>query len=266
MMNSLVSSNRSTLSDSSLSSMLESFRQLEPVFDSMPDIVFFMKDIDARYTLVNRTLVSRCGFKEKSSLLGKRAEEVFPQRFGPSFTADDRAIICAGEEIIDQVELHLYPGRRPGWCLTTKKILRDNSGCVIGIAGISRDLKAEEGERQAYGRLAIVVDHIRRNYVQPLSLKSLADMAEMSVAQLERYFQKLFQLTPRQLQLKIRLAAATGMLASDDSVTDIAVQCGYTDHSAFTRQFKTAFGVTPTEYRAQREEVAYNPVCEPEED
>ncbi|CAH2808238.1 MAG: hypothetical protein CBARDMAM_5509 [uncultured Caballeronia sp.] len=41
-----------------------------------------MKDAQARYALVNRALASRCGLKDKLGLLGKTAEEVFPQRFG----------------------------------------------------------------------------------------------------------------------------------------------------------------------------------------
>jgi AraC-like DNA-binding protein len=32
-------------------------------------------------------------------------------------------------------------------------------------------------------------------------------------------------------------------------VTDVAALCGYTDHSAFTRQFKATVGITPSEYR-----------------
>jgi AraC-like DNA-binding protein len=58
----------------------------------------------------------------------------------------------------------------------------------VGLAGISRDLKADEGSHPAYSRLAAVVQYIQDNYVQPLNLKQLAAMADMSVAQLERYF------------------------------------------------------------------------------
>jgi AraC-like DNA-binding protein len=76
-------------------------------------------------------------------------------------------------------------------------------------------------------------------------------MANMSIAQLERYFHKVFHLTPRQVLLKTRLDAATALLVSNDNkVTDVAALCGYTDHSAFTRQFKATVGITPTEYRA----------------
>jgi AraC-like DNA-binding protein len=235
--------------DAALQGMLSHFRLLEPVFDAMPDTVFFVKDAQARYTLVNRTLASRCGFKEKAALLGKTAEDVFPQRFGRIYTAQDRAIIGVGNQMLDQLELHLYPGRQPGWCLTCKQPLRDPAGRIVGLAGISRDLRADESSHPAYSRLAAVVQSIQENYVQPLNLKQLAAMADMSVAQLERYFHKVFHLTPRQVLLKTRLDAATALLVSQDKVTDVAALCGYTDHSAFTRQFKATVGVTPSEYR-----------------
>jgi AraC-like DNA-binding protein len=120
----------------------------------------------------------------------------------------------------------------------------------VGIAGISRDLRANESTHPAYSRLAAVVQHVQQNYTQPLNMAQLAKMAGMSIAQLERYFHKVFQLTPRQVLLKTRLDAALALLVSHEKVTDVAARCGYTDHSAFTRQFKATVGVTPTEYRA----------------
>jgi AraC-like DNA-binding protein len=71
----------------------------------------------------------------------------------------------------------------------------------------------------------------------------------MSVAQIERYFLRIFHLTPRQLIIKTRVDAASRMLAGEASVADIAQACGYADHSAFTRQFRATTGVTPSEYR-----------------
>ena len=238
-----------TPAGATLADMLAHFAQLEPVFDALPDVAFFVKDSDARYVLVNRTLASRCGWKDKRALVGKTAEEVFPSRFGHSYMEQDKAIIRGGPSLIDQLELHLYPGRQPGWCMTCKVPLRDRSGTIVGIAGLSRDLKAHEKTHPAYTRLAAVVQYIQDNYVQPLNLTQLAAMADMSVAQLERYFHKVFHLTPRQVLLKTRLDAATALLASHEKVTNVAALCGYTDHSAFTRQFKATVGVTPTEYR-----------------
>ncbi|MDR5828452.1 AraC family transcriptional regulator [Caballeronia sp. LP006] len=237
---------------STLGAMLAHFALLAPVFDAMPDIVFFVKDRHARYAMVNRTLARRCGHKDdKSALLGRTAEDVFPSRFGRIYTAQDQAIIAQGTQLIDQLELHLYPGREPGWCMTCKQPLHDATGKIVGLAGISRDLQAAEGTHPAYSRLAAVVQHIQENFVQPLNMRQLAQMANMSIAQLERYFHKVFHLTPRQVLLKTRLDAATALLVSNDNkVTDVAALCGYTDHSAFTRQFKATVGITPTEYRA----------------
>jgi AraC-like DNA-binding protein len=232
-----------------LSDMLPLFEQLEPVFDALPDVVFFVKDEQTRYALVNRTLASRCGCKEKGALIGKTTEEVFPSRFGSVYMAQDKAIIDGSPAILDQLELHLYPGRQPGWCLTTKVPLRSAAGGIVGVAGISRDLKASEKTHPAYSRLAAIVQHIQENYREPLNMAQLAQKAGMSVAQLERYFHKVFHLTPRQVLLKTRLDAATALLVSSDKVTDVAALCGYTDHSAFTRQFKATVGITPSEYR-----------------
>lgn len=232
-----------------LAEMLPSFYQLEPVFDALPDVVFFVKDGDTRYALVNRTLATRCGCKEKQALIGKTTEQVFPSRFANTYMAQDRAILGGAAPMIDQLELHLYPGRQPGWCLSSKVPLRNADGAIVGLAGISRDLNANEKTHPAYTRLANVVQYIQDHYVEPLNLTHLASMAGMSVAQLERYFHKVFHLTPRQVLLKTRLDAATALLVSSDKVTDVAALCGYTDHSAFTRQFKATVGVTPSEYR-----------------
>ena len=62
--------------DATLSGMLSHFRLLEPVFDAMPDVVFFAKDRDGRYVRANDTLVMRCGKRHKRDVLGRTAEKL----------------------------------------------------------------------------------------------------------------------------------------------------------------------------------------------
>jgi len=221
----------------------------EPLFDALPDVVFFVKDDQARYVLVNKTLVARCGLREKSALLGRNTTEVFSSRFGANYLEQDKAVLTTGIEIHDQLELHLYPNRDPGWCLTRKIPLRDAAGKIIGLAGISRDLSMPDKKHPVYQRIAAVARHIQENYDQQVHISELAALASLSVSQIERYFKKIFYLSPRQMLVKTRLEAATKLLATDGNITDIAVACGYHDHSAFSRQFKATVGVTPTEYR-----------------
>lgn len=221
----------------------------EALFDALPDVVFFVKDAQGRYVVVNQTLVRRCGLKQKSALVGRTAAQVFPAAFGTLYQEQDRQVLSGGE-IRDRLELHLYPDRDPGWCLTHKIALRDKQRNIIGLAGISRDLAMPDNAHPVYGRIAAAAHFIHAHYDQTIGLADLARITGLSASQIERYFHKIFYLTPRQMIIKARLDAASAMLAGSASVTAIALACGYHDHSAFTRQFKATVGMTPSEYRA----------------
>ena len=221
----------------------------ETLFDALPDVVFFVKDSQGRYVVVNQTLVQRCGLRQKSALLGRTPAEVYAHPYGQSYLAQDMAVLAGGGDIEDQLELHLYPNRDPGWCLTRKTALRDAHGRIVGLSGVSRDLAMADKKNPAYSKVAAAVRVIHEQYGQPLHLPELARIANMSVAQIERYFLRIFHLTPRQMMIQTRIDAASRLLAGQASVAEIAQSCGYGDHSAFTRQFKATTGVTPSQYR-----------------
>ncbi|MQR00763.1 AraC family transcriptional regulator [Glaciimonas soli] len=221
----------------------------EILFDALPDVVFFVKDKQARYLLANRTLVTRCGLVDKAALLGRTVSDIFPPSFGTNYLEQDLRVLNTGIDIHDQLELHLYPNRAPGWCVTHKIVLRDRDGGIAGMAGISRDLAMPDKNHPVYKRVAAAARFIHDHYDQQLQISDLAQIADLSVSQLERYFHKIFFLNPRQMIIKTRLDAASVKLAGDDNITEIAVACGYHDHSAFTRQFKATVGMTPRAYR-----------------
>jgi len=219
------------------------------LFDALPDVVFFVKDEQCRYVVVNQTLAQRCGQRHKAALIGRTPAEVFAHPFGQSYLAQDMAVLAGASEIEEQLELHLYPNRDPGWCLTRKKALRDAQGRIVGLTGISRDLAMADKKNPAYRKVAAAVSLIHAEYGRALPLAELAAIAHMSVAQIERYFLRIFHLTPRQMIIQTRVDAASRLLQGASSVADIAQACGYGDHSAFTRQFKATTGVTPSQYR-----------------
>ncbi|MBF8176737.1 MAG: helix-turn-helix transcriptional regulator [Burkholderiaceae bacterium] len=63
-----------------------------------------------------------------------------------------------------------------------------------------------------------------------------------------RLFPEQTGLTYSQWKQQARLLAAIQMLATNQNVTDIALQLGYESPSAFSAMFKRAIGLTPTEY------------------
>lgn len=222
----------------------------EQLFDTMSDIVFFVKDTEGRYVVVNQTLVRRCGLREKNALIGRKAEDVFPSSLAISYAAQDAIVLRGSRELRDQLELHLYPNRSPGWCLTQKNPLRDERGHIVGMCGISRDLATPDQHHPVYAKIAAAVKYLHQNYAQTVTMAELVKLTGLSIAQLERNFHKIFSLTPLQMMVKIRLDAASIMLAeTNTSITEIALACGYQDHSAFSRVFKATVGMTPSEYR-----------------
>jgi AraC-like DNA-binding protein len=224
---------------------------MEKLFSQLPDVVFFVKDRQGRYARVNDTLLRRCGLRERGKLLGLRAEEVFPKPLGAGYTAQDQLVLEQGVEIRDKLELHLYPGGGQGWCLTFKMPLRDGTGAITGLVGISRDLHRPDEHDADYRRLARAVDHLQQRYAETVRLEALARSVGLSLDRFERLVKRVFYVTPRQLLTKTRIEAASRLLVETTrSIADVAYACGYCDHSAFTRQFKATVGVAPADYRA----------------
>lgn len=220
------------------------------LFDLVPDTVFFLKDAQGRYIAVNQTLVDRCGLRSKADLLGRTVADLFPGELAASYAEQDRLVLATGEAIVNKLELHLYPNRQPGWCLTTKLPLRDKSGRVAGLAGLSRDIGAPAAGGAMPAPLVEAVEYLRKNFAEPLTPAALAKRAGLPPPKFTRLVKRLLQLTPGQLILQTRLQAAARLLReSNESVAEVAAACGFYDHSAFARHFKSATGLTPLAYR-----------------
>jgi PAS domain S-box-containing protein len=222
----------------------------EALFDAVPDVVYFVKDRAARYVVVNRALVQRLGASDKQAILGRTADEVFPAPYGKRYREQDERCLARGEPVVDELELHVYPSREPGWCVTHKVPLRDARGRIVGLAGISRDLRAEGGESDDLVRIARVVAHVRARLAEPLRVAALARLAGWSPYQLDQRFRRWFGLSVADHVQKTRIDTAMRLLEeSDRGVYEIALEVGYGDASAFTRQFRRTVGSSPLAFR-----------------
>ena len=233
--------------------LFSALRCAETLFNSLPDVVYFIKDTAGRYVRVNQTLADRCAEGDKSKLIGKTPAEVFPPALASSYARQDNQVLMSGQRIESQLELHIYPGRKAGWCLTTKHPVRDDRGQIIGIAGISRDLNAPGEKAPGFSELATALQHIQKRYKESLRIEEIANVSGMSVYQLEQRVRRLFQMSPLQWVHKLRLDEATRLLTETDvSLADIAIMTGWCDQSAFTRHFSRYAGIAPGKFRSLR--------------
>ncbi len=87
------------------------------------------------------------------------------------------------------------------------------------------------------------------NIEQPLSIPELARLSNCRQRDMEQRFVRALGTTPDVVYRRLRLNAAKKLLeANIMPVSEIAVRCGYSNASAFSRAFRREFGVAPREY------------------
>ena len=143
-----------TAPDARLAALWPAVSVMAELFRHDPDTAFFVKDAAGRYALCNQSLAERCGLRSPDELVGRRVRDIFPAELGGRYAAQDEQILRTGRPVIDRLELHWYSRRRTGWCLTTKLPLRDAAGSIVGLIGLSRDLRALKDSGQIPRRAA----------------------------------------------------------------------------------------------------------------
>lgn len=226
---------------------------MERLFDRASDVAFFVKDSEGRYVSVNDSLVERHGLKNKSQVIGKCPRDICPGDFGRIPTEQDSKVLRTGRPLIDHLELQWHRPNDPVWCLTTKLPMLDAEGVVHGLIGFSRDIRVPVEPHEIPKDFARALEEFEQSLSPDVTPAWLARRCKLSPQRMARLTKRLFGLTPSQFITKSRIAAASRMLSDpNQSVSDIAHSCGFYDHSAFTRAFRSATGLTPTEFRSQR--------------
>lgn len=105
---------------------------------------------------------------------------------------------------------------------------------------------------------------IRRNDDEALSLRCLSDKLGYSECHISRKFREISGMQFRDYLRYRRLAFALKELRdTDNSILDIALKYGFSSHEAFTRAFKEAYSITPSEYRHNPIPVALRTIIKP---
>jgi PAS domain S-box-containing protein len=223
---------------------------LEVLFDTLWDIVFCLKDRDGRYVAVNQALALRVQAANKQALVGRRAADFFRREWAEIYDQQDRQVLVSGKAVLDQLEQITNPDGTVGWYLTHKFPWRDDQQAVIGVIGVSQDLHTPSDSELSIANLGQVVSAIKQRLSDPLKVEELAALIGLSAEQLDRRMKKVFRLSTKKYIMKCRLEQSAELLRSTTrSLAQIALDCGFSDQSALTRQFRETFIVTPAAYR-----------------
>ncbi|MBS6398266.1 MAG: helix-turn-helix transcriptional regulator [Clostridiales bacterium] len=116
---------------------------------------------------------------------------------------------------------------------------------------LEENVQAEK-ERSSIDRLKHVIDYIKENLSQTIALEQLSSLAHMSPTYFCHYFKRQTGKTPVQFINEHRIQHAAKLLTeTEQSVSEIALACGFDNFSYFTRKFREYQHVTPRQYRAE---------------
>jgi AraC family transcriptional regulator len=95
-----------------------------------------------------------------------------------------------------------------------------------------------------------LMQYIDEYLAEDVSLSSLAELVQLSPYYFSRVFKQSFDTTPHRFLTSRRIERAKSLLAARKlSVTEIALDVGFSETSSFTSAFRKVTGETPTDYR-----------------
>ncbi|WP_086981263.1 helix-turn-helix transcriptional regulator [Vibrio aphrogenes] len=120
------------------------------------------------------------------------------------------------------------------------------------LSELSRILmgSTEDNPSSAAMRVHRVFTQVEAQLHLPWSVKEIAQRSFLSEEQLNRLSKQLYQCSPSQKLIQLRMEKACDLLHHRDwSITMIAHRLGYPDPYNFTHRFRRVYGISPREYR-----------------
>lgn len=169
---------------------------------------------------------------------------------------DSIALLLSGEDRPRQPYVMQDPGL-PGlaWALKSEWSICDTTSALVleGLASLAASIVLHRRPVAARGRahwITAVREQLDVSYSATPTLASLARSVDRETAYVAATFKRVYGTSIGLYLRELRLWKARSRMERDDaSLAMIALDCGYSDQSHFTRQFRRLFRMTPAEYR-----------------
>lgn len=149
-------------------------------------------------------------------------------------------------------EIHHKPA---GSGLVMKSIMMSVFAYILRWYGQSV-IYQKEGSKKRYS-LALYMQYMKKN-MEGVSLRTLAEEFKLSEGYLSRYFRKETGVTFSRCLQEMRMKRAAELLVKTDcNIERITELVGYTDQSAFFRNFKETYGMTPVQFRKRKRKLQF---------
>jgi len=116
---------------------------LRTLIDNLPDRIY-VKDTLGRKTLSNTADMQASGAKSMQEIIGKTDFDTYPSELANKYWADDKLVLDTQAPTLNQEEYGLDKDGNTVWVMTSKMPVRDQTGQVMGLVGIGRDITQQK--------------------------------------------------------------------------------------------------------------------------
>ena len=190
-----------------------------------------------------------------------RGEDIFPKVLplmpgGTAFFSEAR-IFQLPDAHQHQAELLL------GRMLTEEKIDDSRTAVMLHLQlqelllfcsrNCSFPLETPANIRTTDRQIVLAARFINDHYMEPIAAADIAYAAGFSPNYLSKRFREAAGIGVHEYLMFVRLQhAALDLVSTGDSITEIALRCGFSDSNYFKDAFKKKYGITPSAYRKSR--------------
>ncbi|MCT4553666.1 MAG: GlxA family transcriptional regulator [Pelagimonas sp.] len=164
------------------------------------------------------------------------------------FVADEKHMTASGGTATADLMLHLIE-RDHGHDLSVAVADKMVYNAVRNATAEQRvSLQSRNGMRNAH--MVRAIQRMQAAISEPVSPSLIAEEIGISTRQLERLFGKYLNTSPKRFYMEMRLERARNLLVqTENSVTEVALACGFESAGHFSRVYRSCFGITPNSQR-----------------
>ena len=164
------------------------------------------------------------------------------------FVAREKIITASGGTAAADLMLHLISKDHGAELATEVADQMVYNAVREGSAAQRVSLQSRHGMRNVHLMRAIAI--MDETIEDPITPSQIAERLGISTRQLERLFGRYLNSTPKHYFMEKRLLRAQNLLVqTEQSITEIAMACGFQSTSHFSKVFRGHFGKSPLSHR-----------------
>ena len=194
------------------------------------------------------------------SLLEKSEENVCYDKYLKPFITYEKSVNCyepKGSHLntcLTPLLLSLIENRRESYT-TYEYLVKSNLFLIMHYLN-QNCIQTDHNEmllQTSYHKIKTALYHVQNSYAKNITVKEAATLCGFSESHFMKLFKELTGMSFTAYLVNYRLElSAKQLLETDQKIIDIATNCGFNNHSYFTRAFQKKYGITPAKYRDYR--------------